>query len=207
MERLEPGRSLLISFPTEDIPGKVAVNGAGNVYISDGDVWSTVDGNSVSQNAIKEWKPATQQISTLVPPGPYGESEDVTVNGSGNVYMADWTGNVISEWNAATQAVTTLASTISAGVLSPHGVAVDALATSTSPVGIPWVTAWPWSCREHSCRAGRSAKARRPAAMSLAPVVPGTEPLTGIYRPRQRPELAHDRQHSGDAVPLLVHPE
>jgi hypothetical protein len=63
----------------------VAVDGAGNVYISD-----TFD------SAIKEWNASTRTVSTLVSSGlvsPVG----VAVGGAGNVYIADGSNEVVKE--------------------------------------------------------------------------------------------------------------
>ncbi|HKB36826.1 MAG TPA: BACON domain-containing carbohydrate-binding protein, partial [Gemmataceae bacterium] len=57
-----------------DSPEGVAVDGSGNVFFAD-----------TGNNAIKEWRAATQTVSTLVDTGlsvPYG----VAVDGSGNVF-------------------------------------------------------------------------------------------------------------------------
>jgi sugar lactone lactonase YvrE len=59
-------------------------------------------------------------VTTLVSSGlnnPYG----VAVDGSGNVYTADYNNNAIKEWSASTQQLTTLAS----GLNDPSGLAVD----------------------------------------------------------------------------------
>ena len=92
-------------------PVGVAVDAAGNVYIAD-----------TNNNAIEEWNPATQQLTTLVSSGlntPCG----VAVDAVGNVYIADTYNNAIEEWNVSTHQVTTL---VSSGLNQPSGVAVDA---------------------------------------------------------------------------------
>jgi ELWxxDGT repeat protein len=90
-------------------PYGVAVDGSGNVYIAD-----TFD------SAIKEFNPATGQLSTLVSSG-LARPSGVAVDGSGKVYFADAL-NGIEEYNAATGQVTTL---VSSGLYNPSGVAVD----------------------------------------------------------------------------------
>ena len=64
---------------------------------------------------------AANPVSTLVSSG-LSEPEDVAVDSSGNVYIADTNNNAIKEWNAATQTVLTL---VSSGLNEPSGVAVD----------------------------------------------------------------------------------
>ena len=93
-----------------NFPSGVAVDGSGNVYIAD-----------TNNNAIKEWNPATQQVTTLVSSG-LSSPSGVAVDGSSNVYMADYGNNAIKEWSAATHLVTTL---VSSGLFSPQRVAVD----------------------------------------------------------------------------------
>ena len=91
-------------------PNGLAVDAAGNVYIAD-----TLD------NAIKEWSPATQQLTTLLSSGlnnPLG----VAVDAAGNVYIADSLNNAIKRWSASSQQLTTL---VSDGLNNPGGVAVD----------------------------------------------------------------------------------
>ena len=47
---------------------------------------------------------------------------EVVVDGSGNLYVADYGNNAIMKWNATTQTVSTL---VSSGLSDPAGVAVD----------------------------------------------------------------------------------
>jgi DNA-binding beta-propeller fold protein YncE len=64
---------------------------------------------------------AAQPLTTLVSSGlsdPFG----VAVDGSGNVYIADYGDNAIKEWTAASNVLTTL---LSSGLSTPVGVAVD----------------------------------------------------------------------------------
>src|SRR5262249_25499511 len=71
-------------------PNGVAVDVAGNIFISD-------SGN----NALKKGTPTTGSLSTLGTNGirtPFG----VAVDGSGNVYIANAASNNIVEWVAAT---------------------------------------------------------------------------------------------------------
>jgi DNA-binding beta-propeller fold protein YncE len=90
-------------------PCGVAVDGAGNVYITD-----------TSHGAVKEWNAASNTVSTLV--SGLNLPEGVTVDGGGNVYIADTDNNAIKEWNAASNTVSTL---VSSGLRQPYGVAVD----------------------------------------------------------------------------------
>jgi DNA-binding beta-propeller fold protein YncE len=90
-------------------PLRLAVDGAGNVYIPD---W----GN----NAIKEWIAlngnVTPLVSTVINP------QGAAVDGAGNVYIADANNNAIKKWTAANSNVTTL---VSSGLYHPDDVAVD----------------------------------------------------------------------------------
>jgi streptogramin lyase len=91
-------------------PYGVAVDGLGNVYFSD-----------IGNNAVEEWVPSMQQLTTLVSSG-LNDPEGIAVDSSGNVYISDTGNNAIKEWSAATQQVTTL---VSSGLNEPGGVAVD----------------------------------------------------------------------------------
>jgi C1A family cysteine protease/sugar lactone lactonase YvrE len=72
----------------------------------------------------------TQAGTNYIGPGPVitlastglNEPGGVAVDGSGNVYVADFANNAIKEWSAATQRVTTL---VSSALSGPNGVAVD----------------------------------------------------------------------------------
>ena len=94
-------------FPPD---GLVAVDGVGNVFITD-----------QYTGILQEWNATTQTVITLVSSG-LNEPEGVAVDGAGNVYFADTGNNAIDEWNATTQTVTTL---VSSGLRTPFGVAVD----------------------------------------------------------------------------------
>jgi hypothetical protein len=65
-------------------PTGIAVEGAGNVYIADTD-----------NNAIEEWTPANNNLTTLV--GGLNAPEAVAVDGVGNVYIADTFNEEIEE--------------------------------------------------------------------------------------------------------------
>lgn len=93
-------------------PRAVAVDAAGNVYISDS-----------SNNAIKEWSISTGQVSTLISEG-LNFPAAVAVDANGNVYIADRGNNAIKEWTVANRQVTALVST---GIASAIGLAVDSL--------------------------------------------------------------------------------
>jgi ELWxxDGT repeat protein len=60
-------------------------------------------------------------VTTLVSSG-LNEPAGVAVDGSGNVYIADFDNGAIKEWSASTQQVTTL---VSSGLNLPYGIAVD----------------------------------------------------------------------------------
>jgi streptogramin lyase len=104
-----PGPVTTLVSSLLNLPSGAAVDGSGNVYITD-----------AGNQAIYEWSALTQQLTTLVSSGlnePFGPALD----SSGNVYFADYNNNAIKEWSAATQQVTTLVS----GLNLPTGVAVD----------------------------------------------------------------------------------
>jgi DNA-binding beta-propeller fold protein YncE len=88
-----------------NVPGGVAVDGQGNVYIAD-----------TGNNAIKEWTPSTQQ--TVVLASGLNNPKAVAVDGHGNVYIANTGNNTIQEAGTAS-------STLVSGLSSPSGVAVD----------------------------------------------------------------------------------
>jgi DNA-binding beta-propeller fold protein YncE len=91
-------------------PYGVAVDGAGNVYITDS-----------GHSALKKWTAASNTVTTLVASGlnnPLG----VAVDGAGNVYIADQRNSAIKEWSAANHTVTTL---VGWELDHPGGVAVD----------------------------------------------------------------------------------
>jgi hypothetical protein len=92
------------------------VDGAGNVYISQD-----------MGNAIREWRIASNTVTTLVSPGSgLNEPGSLAVDGAGNVYIADIQNNAIKEWIAASNTVITLVSSNSITPLTyPGGVAVD----------------------------------------------------------------------------------
>jgi serine/threonine-protein kinase len=88
----------------------VAVDIAGTVYIGD-----------TYNNAVKEWTPANNFVSTLVTSGlsyPMG----IAVDGGGNVYIADRNNHLVKKWTMLNSAVTTLPVS---GLWSPTAVAVD----------------------------------------------------------------------------------
>ena len=61
----------------------------GNVYFAD-----------FRNNAIKEWNPTTQQVTSLVSQG-LSFPNAVALDGQGNVYLVDGNNNALKEWNAA----------------------------------------------------------------------------------------------------------
>jgi hypothetical protein len=93
-------------------PAGIALDGAGNIYIADG-----------NNAAIEKWSAASNTVTTLVSSGlsvPLG----VAVDGAGNVYIADTFNlpSVVDKWSVATSNLTTL---VSSNLNSPYGVAVD----------------------------------------------------------------------------------
>ena len=119
-------------------PHDVAVDGSGNLYIAD-----------TTNNRIRKVDASTGIISTVAGTGVFGFSGDggpatsaqisspegVAVDGSGNLYIADWDNHRIRKVDAATGNISTVAGTTadvgdgglaaSAHLRSPIGVAVD----------------------------------------------------------------------------------
>jgi DNA-binding beta-propeller fold protein YncE len=102
-----PVTKLVVGFNS---PDGVAVDGVGNLYISDS-----------NNKAIYKWTAANSTVSTLVSSG-LNNPQGVAVDGAGNVYFADSWNNAIKKWTAASNTVTTL---VSSGLTFPFGVAVD----------------------------------------------------------------------------------
>jgi streptogramin lyase len=97
-------------FGNNGYPTGVAVDGVGNVYITD-------PGNTT----IEEWAAASGTFTNLVSAG-LDYPQGVAVDAAGNVYIADSNLYAIKEWLAASGTVTTL---VSSGLGFPNGVAVD----------------------------------------------------------------------------------
>jgi len=91
-------------------PYGVAIDAAGNVYISDS-----------HNNAIKEWHFPAGNVTTNVSTGLSGPT-GVAVDSAGNVYFADTGKNAIKEWHFPAGNVTT---NVPTGLNGPTGVAVD----------------------------------------------------------------------------------
>ena len=96
-------------FSDSGYPSSVAVDAAGNVYVSD------------INNAVKEWVKSTNTVVTLVSSGVYG-LWGVAVDGAGDVYFTDGYKGLVEEWVKSTGAVAPL---VSSGAYSFWGVAVD----------------------------------------------------------------------------------
>ena len=90
-------------------PSAVAVDAAGNLYITD-----------TATNVLYEWNVANGVLTTLATG--LTNAAGVAVDGGGNVYIADTGHNAIKEWVAASRTVKTL---VSSGLNNPSGVAVD----------------------------------------------------------------------------------
>jgi sugar lactone lactonase YvrE len=90
-------------------PEGLAVDGAGNVYVADG-------------NTIIEFNRATPgNITTLVPSG-LNSPGGVALDAAGNVYIADTGDSAIKEWKVSNS---NLVSLVSSGLKNPQGVALD----------------------------------------------------------------------------------
>lgn len=95
-----------------DVPGGVAIDGAGNLYIAD-----------TNNNVIRAVNLLTGSIRTVAgtsTPGYTGDNgpatgaelnspQGITVDAAGNLYIADTGNNAVREVNAATQVITTIA--------------------------------------------------------------------------------------------------
>jgi sugar lactone lactonase YvrE len=145
-------------------PSGVAVDSTGNLYFSD-----------IVANEVEEWNAGTQMVTPLA--SGLNNPSAVAVDGSGNVYFSDTGNQAIKKWSAATGQVNAL---VSSGLVSPYGVAVDgadnvyfADAGAFTLSEMPNAYAGPPSLTESS-----------PAGSDASlPVVPATEPLTGIFAP------------------------
>src|ERR1022692_1870230 len=118
-------------------PSGVAVDGAGNLYIAD-----------TQNNAIRKVVAATGIITTVAGNGAAGYSGDggpatkaelyspmsVAVDGSGNLYIADWQNNLIRRVTAATGIITTVAGNRAEGYSGDGGPATSA--ELNLPIGV-----------------------------------------------------------------------
>ena len=93
------------------LPARVAVDGAGNVYVAD----------SAAQ-AIEEWVATNSTVTTLISTG-LNRPGGVAVDAAGNLYIADEGNNAIYEWVAISNVLATL---VSSNLNTPSDVAVDA---------------------------------------------------------------------------------
>jgi sugar lactone lactonase YvrE len=89
-------------------PWGVAVDGAGNVYLTD-----------PGHGAIRQWNVTSNAVTTLV--SGLGNPTGVAVDGAGNVYFADAEYGTLIEWTPANNATNTLAS----GMSNPRNMALD----------------------------------------------------------------------------------
>ena len=117
-------------------PTYVAVDGSGNLFISD-------SGNSV----IRRVTAATGLITTVAGNGTAGDSGDGTaatsanlspsglaVDASGNIYVSDAQHNVVRKVTAETGIITTVAGTGTPGLLGDGGLAINAWLSSPADV-------------------------------------------------------------------------
>ena len=91
-------------------PIGVAVDAAGNVYISD-----------FNSNAIKKWSASNNTVSNVVSSG-LNKPVQIALDGAGNIYIADSANQAVEEWVVASNTMVTL---VSSGLNTPVGVAVD----------------------------------------------------------------------------------
>ena len=144
-------------------PTQVAVDIAGNVYISD---------PGANPPAVKKWSVATQQVTPLSFSG-LTNQRGVAVDGLGNVYIADQTNRQLKKWTAATQQVASVGE-----FAYPTAVAVDLAGnvyTNDLDKIVKVTSAFVGSTNlSEFALAGTD---------SLTPVLPITTPLTGIFAP------------------------
>jgi DNA-binding beta-propeller fold protein YncE len=153
----------LVTLPGSAQAQSVAVDGAGNVYIAES-----------PGNVVQEYNASTGQLSTVISGLNFPTS--VSVDGSGNVYVADTSNNAIKERVASTGSVVTLAS----GLSVPEGVTTDALGNvyfadsgNNAIKEIPRAFVNTTSLIE-----GQAA-----GSDQLLTVLPGSEPLAGVFAP------------------------
>ncbi len=135
---------------TMNSPGDVAFDGAGNLYIAD-----------TGNNVIRMINAATGVITTVAGNGLIGNSnlnqvgdgglataanlntpQGVTLDGSGNLYIADTFNNRIREVNAATGVITTIAGS---GFTNPNGTggySKDNIPAGTAELNWPYAVAF-----------------------------------------------------------------
>ena len=103
-------------------PYGLAVDGAGNLYISD-----------QGSNSLYQYVPATQQTNTLVS-GVLNLPGDVAVDGNGNVYVADTYNNALEEYSTGFVSAGSLSEAATAGTdqlqVLPASTAVTAASDS-----------------------------------------------------------------------------
>jgi sugar lactone lactonase YvrE len=146
-------------------PFGLALDAAGNFYFADAN----------NGGAIYQWNAATG-LHTLVNSG-LNHPFSLAVDGSGNVYIAESLNNAVKEWHATTGQVTTL---VSAGLFIPGGVAVD----GSGNVYI--ADTYNGAVKElpQAFVPGAAIQVQAPGgAFVLAPVLPTTESLTGVFAP------------------------
>lgn len=143
-------------------PTGLSVDIGTNVYIADG-----------FHNALKKWTAASGVVSTLATNLNYPQS--ATVDGSGNVYIADT--NTVKKWTAATANVTI---PVSSGLNQPGAVAVDTAGnvyiadTMNNAIKELPFTFVDTTARSESAAAGNDA---------LPPVLPATVNLNPPFAP------------------------
>jgi hypothetical protein len=136
------GTATVATSTSLNLPGAVAIDGAGNLYIAD-----------TNNNVIREVNLTSGSIRTIAgnsTPGYTGDTgaatsaelnspQGIAVDPAGNVYIADTDNNAIREVNAATQTITTVAGdptgvpgssgdgglATAAKLDAPYGVALD----------------------------------------------------------------------------------
>ncbi len=145
-------------------PYGVAVDAAGNVYFT-------------SVNILQEWSASTKQVYTLVSSGLSTQPYGVAVDAAGNVYIADQNNAAVYEWSASAQQVSPL---VSSGLSSPEGVAVDA-------AGNVYIGDLGDNAIKERVKAyvpgGAVSEGPGAGSDALAPVLPATQSLTGVFAP------------------------
>jgi hypothetical protein len=159
----------MVQSNSTPVANAVAVERRGNVFFTE-----PVPYSLGSATLVEEWNAETGQVTTLI--SDYG-ARGVAVDGSGNVYVADEGSNAIKKWQAAAGQLTTLVP----GLAFAAGVAVDGSGS------VYFVDAGNRTVQElpQAFVPDAAIRERAPAGSdALAPVLPATASLTGVFAPQ-----------------------